>query len=473
MKKSINLLIKIYLLILPVIAQQVQKKPQEKNKVENIYNHIENQSNSQKENQINSQNNYPNNNQNIKQNNIKNNRNNNQNPPINCNENKNNPNYLKEELEQVFEELKLNIPLFMNNMKNTSDPFSQLKPKEPKEKYIKEEVNFESIRENFESNQNQKNRKQIIEKENELFGFLTQKDCTNLFNFTLDIFKDEIFKEYKNGKKEFLSKVIKSIKDYVQCNSIVELIIQGASNNKKKNFKYILFLIYEISSNPGSLKEGQSEVLYNISLCLEKYFNIYWGSVERETSDYRDKIDEKEDISLILFKTLSNLINIHHDDEIDGYHDEIINKSKFGIMRDEQAKKLHKEILDFSHQFYDFGNGANINSIMNISILKFDDLNDEKLFEQEIFYDIPFVPLDDSNNNDNDNIARDFICISIFDENGDEINFADLQEEDKPIYYNHKKNRNMKQCIFFNESKEDLDKDEITPENNIIYEEEF
>ena len=436
MKKRINLLIKIYLLILPVIGQQVQKKPQEQNKEENIYNHIENQSNSQKENPINSQNKYPNNNQNIKQNNIKNNRNNNQNSSIYCNENKNNPYCLKEELEHVFEELKLNIPLFMNNMKNDSDPFSQLKPKEPKEKYIKEEVNSESIRESFESNQNQKKRKQIMEKENELVGFLTQKDCTNLFNFTLNIFKDEI-----------LSKVIKSIKDYVQCNSIDELISQGASNNKKKNFKYILFLIYEISSNPDSLKEGQSEVLYNVSLCLEKYFNIYWGSVERETSDYRDKIDEKEDISLILFK--------------------------FGIMRDEQAKKLHKEILDFSHQFYDFGNGANISSSMNISILKFDDLNDEKLFDQEIFYDTPFVPLDDSNNNDNDNIARDFICISIFDENGDEINFADLQEEDKPIYYNPKKNRNMKQCIFFNESKEDLDKDEITPENNIMYEEEY
>lgn len=470
MKKRINLLIKIYLLILPVIGQQVQKKPQEQNKEENIYNHIENQSNSKKENPINSQ---PNNNQNIKQNNIKNNRNNNQNSSINCNENKNNPNCLKEELEQVFEEMKLNIPLFMNKMKNTLDPFSQLKPKEPKEQYIKEEVNPESIRENFESNQNQKKRKQIIEKENELPGFLTQKDCTNVFNFTLDIFKDEIFKVYTKGKNEFLSRVIKSNKDYVQCNSIDELISQGVSNNKKKNFKYILFLIYEISSNPDSLKEGQSEVLYNISLCLEKYFNTYWESVEREINDYRDKIDEKEDISLILFKTLSNLINIHHDDEIGGYHDEIINKSKFGIMRDKQTKKLYNEILDFSHQFRDFGNGTNISKSMNISILKFDDLNDEKLFDQEIFYDTPFVPLDDSNNNDNDNIARDFICISIFDENGDEINFADLQEEDKPIYYNHKKNRNMKQCIFFNESKEDLDKDEITPENNIMYEEEY
>ena len=90
---------------------------------------------------------------------------------------------------------------------------------------------------------------------------------------------------------------------------------------------------------------------------------------------------------------------------------------------------------------------------MNILILKFDDLNDEKLFYmgqtynlrekgiykifksrrisddigeiriQIISYDPPLVNLD--NSNDNNSIVRDFICKSIFDENGNEFNFTD------------------------------------------------
>ena len=466
MKKIINFLIIIYLLIPPLNGQKGQKGPQKQNRGKNVHNYIENPSNSQNENPNNSQNKYPNNNQNMNQNNIQNKRTNNLNSLLNCKENKNHPNCLKEELEQIYEELKSIISLFINNMKNTTDSFSQLKPQEQIEHHIKDKANFESlIGEYFESYLNQENKKQIMEKAIELAGFLTQKDCTNIFNFTSDILEDENFKENRNGKKEILSKVIESIKDYAQCNNIDELFSQGISDNKQENFKYILFLIYEISSNPDSLNEGQSEVLYNISLCLEKYFNTFWGSVGTEISDSNDNIDEKDDISLILFKTLSNLVNINHYDEIDEYHDEYNNIPKFGIMRDKQSKKFHKEILDFSQQFHDFGNGINIISSINNSILKFDDLKDGKIFAQEIFCDSPFDCLDDLNYNNNDNIVRDFICISIYDENGDEINITDLQEEDKPYYYNQRQKRNMKQCIFFNESNEGLDKDGINSED--------
>ena len=70
---------------------------------------------------------------------------------------------------------------------------------------------------------------------------------------------------------------------------------------------------------------------------LIKIFNTYGENDKNEISDSNNKIDAKQDISLILFKALSNLLNIHHYDDIDGYHDE----------RDEQAKKLHKGIIWF------------------------------------------------------------------------------------------------------------------------------
>lgn len=501
MRKAIYLLIAISLLILPIIGQQGQKGHEEQKPEENssIYNQNDNQNNNQNNNPNNNQNENPNNNNhNVNPNNNQNNRSSNQGFSFNCNENKNHPNCLKEEPNQIFEELKSNIPLFMNKMKNNSDSFSQLNPQEQIEHLMEEKNNFENLRENFERNQNQENRKQVMEKATEIAGFLTQKDCSNVSESTSDILKDENFKECRNGKKEILTNVIELIKDYVQCNNINELISQGVSNNKQENFKYILFLIYEISSNPDSLKEGQSEVLYNVTLCLEEYFNTFWGNVESEISDSKDKIDAKKDISLILFKTLSNLVNIHHYDEIDGYLDEIKNISNFGIMRNEQAKKLHKGILDFAQQFHDFGNGTyNISSSMNISIIKFDDLNNNNLFDQEqiynlsekgiyvsfkprkmmndtggntvqfISYDSPLVPLNNSNNKNN--IVRDFISLSIFDEDGNELNITDLQEDARPIiFYNQKQNRNMKQCFFFNESNEDLDRNGITSENVTI-----
>ena len=418
--------------------------------------------------------------------------NNNQNSSLIFNENKNYHHSLKEESNQIFEELKLNIPFFMNNTKNNINSFSYLKPQEQIEELIKEKAIFETQREYFEINQNKENRKQIMEKATELSGFLIEKNSSNVFDSNSYILEDKNYKECRNGKKEILSKIIELIKDYAQCNGIEELIKQGKSDNNQENFKYILFLIHEISNNADLLKEGQNEVLNNITFFLEKHFNTYWGSVESRISDSSDKIDAKQSISLQLFKTSSNLINIQHYDEIDGYLYEDKNMSDIGIMRYDQAKKFHLGILDFSQLFHDFENGIFI--IGGSSILKFDDLKDIKLFDQKqaynlsekgiyttfkprrmmnfidenkvqfISYDSPFVHLD--NLNDNNNIVRDFICIRVFDENENEINISDLKEEGRPdIYYNQKKNSNIKQCFYFNESKEDSDKDGITSEN--------
>ena len=479
------ILLLILLLILLIIEQQGQKEPQDQNQREIIYNKNENSSNNQNKNPNNNQNENPKNNHNEMQNN-------NQNSSLIFNENNNYHHSLKEESNKIFEELKLNIPLYMNNMKNNTDSFSYLKPQGEIGELIKEKATFETQREYFEINQNKENRKQIMEKATELSGFLIEKNSSNVFDSNSYILEDKNYKECRNGKKEILSKIIELIKDYAQCNGIEELIKQGKSDNNQENFKYILFLIHEISNNADLLKEGQNEVLNNITFFLEKHFNTYWGNVQSRINDFTDKIDAKQSISLQLFKTSSYLINIQHYDEIDGYLYEDKNMSDFGIIRYEQTKKFLIGILYFSQLFHDFGNG--IFNIGSSSILKFDDLKEIKLFDQEqtynlsekgiyitfkpkrmmndfdenkvkfIFYDSPFIPLD--NSNDNNNIVRDFICISIFDENGNEINISDLKEEGRPdIYYNQKMNSNIKQCFYFNESKEDSDKDGITSEN--------
>ena len=293
-----------------------------------------------------------------------------------------------------------------------------------------------------------------------------------------------------------MTNIISLVKNYVQCENIDDLISSGVSNDMQENFKYILFLIYEISSNPDSLKEGESEILYNVTLCLQENFDTYWEKVEINIIQDSDKADVKQDVSFILIKTLSNLVNVHHYDELDGYLEQ--NRTDFGIVRNEQAKKIHRGILDFAKQFHDFGNETyNISSSMNISILKFDDLDDTNLIDREQIYNlsdlgiclkfkprkmmndttgniVQFIaydsPLVSVNGSDTDNnIVRDFISLSIFDENGIELNISNLPEDARPeIFYNQNNNKGMKKCFFYNESYEDLDTNGMTAENVTI-----
>ena len=210
-----------------------------------------------------------------------------------------------------------------------------------------------------------------MEKATEIAEFLTKKDCSIISNSSSDILKDDSFNNCREEKKEILADVISYVKDYVKCENIDELISNGISDNKQENFKYILFLIYEVSSNPDSLKEGESEILYNVTHCLQENFDKYWEAIKTNISENENKGEIKQDISLIIIKTLSNLINIHHYDEIDGYIDKDKNISDSGLMRNEQAKKIQKGIIDFAQKFHDFGNATyNISSSMNISINK-------------------------------------------------------------------------------------------------------
>ena len=135
---------------------------------------------------------------------------------------------------------------------------------------------------------------------------------------------------------------------------------------------------------------------------------------------------------------------------------------------------------------------------MNISILKFDDLKKEELEEQEqifnlsdqdiyisfkprkllnmtggntvqfVTYDSPLVPVVDESNK-GENIVRDFISLSLFDENGNELNITDLPEDSRPfILYKQTNERSMKNCFFYNESREDLDTNGIHSKNVTI-----
>ena len=385
-----------------------------------------------------------------------------------------------------FEDMKSGVPDFINNMMNQSNSFSELNSEQQMDLLNKEKNTFGSMTENFKNNQNQENRKQVMEKATEIAEYLTKKDCSNSSSsISSEIYEDSNFQECRQEKQKIMTDIISLVKDYVQCENIDTLISSGVSIDKQENFKYILFLIYEVSSNPDSLKEGESEILYNVTLCLQENFDTYWTSVETDITSDSDKVDLKQDISLILIKTLSNLVNIQRYDEMDGFIETNIAES--GIMQNEQAKKIHRGMLEFAQKFNDFGNASyTISSSMNISVLKFDDLDNNELLNTEqvynlsdqgiiikfkprkmmsdndgntmqfISYDSPLVST--NNTNEDNNIVRDFVSLAIFDDEGKQIDITDLSEDAKPeIYYSQNQNRSMKMCFFYNETNGDLD----------------
>ena len=491
MKQVIYLLLLSILFISPIFSRHLQSKDNQGGNNQNQNNPNQNQDqNNPNQNQNNPNQNQDQNNPNQNQNNP----NQNQETSVNCNENKNHPSCLKEDSNQILEEMKSNVPDFMNNMKNQSNSFSQLNSEKQMDKLKEEKNSLGNLTENFKKSPTQETRKEMMEKATEIAEYLTKKDCSNSTNSTSsEILGDTNFKECREQKKEIMTDIISLVKDYVQCKNIDTLISSGVSEDKQENFKYILFLIYEVSSNPDSLKKGESEILYNVTLCLQENFDTYWSSVETAITNDSEKVDVKQDVSLILIKTLSNLVNVHHYDEIDGYLEK--NVSNLGIMKNDQAKKLHKGILEFAQKFHDFGNATyNISSSMNISILKFDDLNDTKLLDREqiydlgdkgiilrfkprkmmndtdgnivqfIAYDSPLVSMNSSN--EDNNIVRDFVSLAIFDDKGKEINITDLPEDARPeILYSQNQNKSMKMCFFYNESNGDLDTKGMAGEN--------
>ena len=400
----------------------------------------------------------------------------------------------QEEGNPIIEGMKSGVPDFIYDMTSQSSSFSKLDSEQQMTKLNEEKNNLGSITEQFQNSQTPENRKVMMEKATEIAGFLTKKDCSS--STSSETSEDSNFHECRAQKKEIMTDIISLVKDYVKCENIDTLISSGVSEDKQENFKYILFLIYEVSSNPDSLKEGESEILYDVTLCLQENFDTYWSSVATDITSDSDKGDVKQDVSLILIKTLSNLVNVHRYDEIDGYLETTISES--GLMINDQAKKIHKGMLEFAQKFNDFGNGTyNVSSSMNISVLKFDDLEDTTLLntEQEydledkgiiikfkprkmmsdtegntmqfISYDSPLVSTNSSN--EDNNIVRDFVSLAIFDDTGKEVSINDLPEDARPeIYYSQSQNKSMKMCYFYNELNGDLDTKGMAGENITI-----
>ena len=410
---------------------------------------------------------------------------------------------LKDRSKPIIDEMKTKMPDFIEEMMEQSNLFEKLSSSKQFQ-YLEQTKNeLNENRNKMKEEENQQNRKELVEKSTELAEFLNKRDCS--------LFKDENkYQECRNKKKDILNDLISDIQNYFQCEKIIEIVKEGMTDDVEQNLKYILFLISEITNNPDSLKEGQSEILYNITLCLEENFEEYWdnvqNSLEQKSSLNSTILSIKKDISYMLLKSLSNLINILHYDEIDGYikNDNISNA---GIMENPEGKKIHKGIFNFIKHFNDFGNGTyNITDKMNVSVIVYEEetqetktrllkeeneeenekqiynisdkgivviLHPKKMIQKKGGYAFQFVNFESPliSIEKNGKTIRDFISITIYDKNGNEINMTNLSDDEKPIIlYNKSYHKNLKHCFYYNETIEELKSDGIEAIDDANYE---
>ena len=430
---------------------------------------------------------------------------------IDCNDKKNrrHPFCLKDRSKSIMNNMKTKMPDFIENMMDQSELFNQLSSSSQMKILQQTKEDLKEYKNKLNKTNSQNNRKELVEKSTELAEFLNKRDCSLYENK-----KD--YKECRAKKKDILSDLISGIKQFFQCDKMVDIIKKGMTNDVEQNLKYILFLITEITNNADSLKKGESEVLYNLTLCLQENFEDYWKNVQsslKEKSTLTSAVKAiKKDISFMLLKSLTNLINILHYDEIDGYVQNN-NISKAGIMENSKGKKIQKGIFDFIKQFNDFGNGTyNISDKMNISVIVYEDdektkaqtrllleeppkeneeENDEQIYNisdkgiyvilhpkkmmkrkkghamQFVVFDSPLIPIE---RNESNSTIRDFISITVFDKKGKEINITDLPKGERPvILYNKKHHKNLKHCFYYNETTEDLDTEGVESSDNFSH----
>ena len=420
--------------------------------------------------------------------------------------NKMNPICLKKRYNNLYNILETKMP--ETDVNNEIETFSKLSDSEQMDLLDDIFKNFdEEIEKNDNSTQIIRN---IINKEK----YLVNIDCSNFANERIDNSLKEIDnKEYKNcreNKKVKQKKIIQYLKCNIDCNYLSFLISKnGISDNVEYNLKYLFLLVEEVTNNADSFNQGDSEVLMNMTTCLQENYEVYWNQVqeylkEKETPDITITTIKK-DISNLLISSIANLVKVLHFDEIDNYiSDDEKNITSKGLMASKKGKQIHKSIKQFMKNFNEFGDGLyNLSDSLIINITINDEykeaenktsLEEEKVIKYEdqgiilllkpqsmmkqynayaiqlINYDSPLISIK-SNNDTNDNVLNTFISITLYDKEGNEIKIDKIPKDIRPkILYDKEYYKYMNTCYFYNEEIEDLSENGVLINDNYTFE---
>ena len=336
---------------------------------------------------------------------------------------------------------------------------------------IKEEIKEQQ--ENAE-----KHIKELIEKGTEIAKYLSYKVC--------DI-ADMDYEECRNDKKKLLSNLLGAVKDnFGECSVIIGQISK-LTEDASLNLKYILFLIDAITENPDAIEKGKSQIVYDILNCLEDKLEEYWPAISAKIGNQEISVNTKLDITNLLLKSYSNLVNVIHFEEIDGY----IKKANeaTGLIPDSQAKKIHQGIFSILKKLNEFGEGVyNISANLALNVIVnpgnldvkgdaevkwiYDEnkgigikLHSNYMLRekgakslQAVIFDSPFVSLRASNEKEG-GTSNTFVGITLYDADGNEIIVKDFNIEDlRPeIFFKKTLYNAMTTCLYYNEEEDTIE----------------
>ena len=417
---------------------------------------------------------------------------------INCyiKENQLNPRCLKDKIIPLSNILKTDIPLFIKKIDKQVPQFSSMI-------YSHKYLYLENLLNEFK-NISDDNTRNIFEKSIEIVKFLTNIDCTvftsGSTNNEYETINNQNYVECRKRKQNSLKEILNKMKGVINCSTLSDIITEKLGTDEEENIKYILFLINELSNNPDSYIQGQSQSLIDISICLQEKFENFSLII----NDYDDldssKIMVKKDLSYALLQTLTNLAKVIHYDEIDGYIDSS-KKTKNGLIISENTVNIQKKIIEFSKTLNEFGDELyNLSSSMFVKIESNNSLvndNDTEIKTIEIpnkdillkiysnymikhynakdlqilVFDSPLVSVKSSGNQiETSDSLNTFISIILYNEKGEEIPINSIDEKYRPeILYLKSKYENLKKCYYYNEEKKELVSDGIIVDENFEY----
>ena len=399
---------------------------------------------------------------------------------------------INSKIKSLFDKLNTEIPDFIINIGKKMHDFGEKTYETQQEILINLNNTIKNVIDEIkEKKDNLKDSiKEFIEKSMEMAGLLTHRDCG----------KSEYIPFYKcrNEKKYIFAQIVGTIKEEFQCSTIIDMITTNLiSKDLSYNLKTVLFFIFSMTSNPDSLSKGSTQILFDIENCLREKFDNFWPIVEKfiKIKELYKKV--KKDSLYIMMDILSNLVKLIRQDEADGYLSSI-----HGLIVDEMAQKLQKNIITFSKRFNEFGtNFYNITASLalnvtinpggleksadaELSVMNIEHkgikviLHSNYLLRltgayslQTIVFESPLVSLRGKREKkEKDLFANIFVGITLYDKNQKEIIDVDMNIKDlRPqIFFKKKLFKAMKTCLFYDENDKELESEGVTTDDNFI-----
>jgi len=359
--------------------------------------------------------------------------------------------------------------LFISEIQQKLSDFKNYTEEKKNEIIDTTQKEYEQLYKNFKKEKS-KYIKAFVEKTTELSQLLSYKIC-NITNI-------DSYENCRNNKKNIFSDILEKIKDEFQISKIFGY--NFFSNYYEHNLKEFLYLLFSITINYDSIANSKSYIIFDLVFSSKDIIEKYMPKMANKLKDQTQILSYKQDISTLLVKSISNLVNIIHFEEIDGYIKNI-NKTT-GLIMSKQAKTLYDNIFkvlpilnEFGNKFYNISNKLFLNVGINpgnleanldakLTVYNFEDkgikiyLHSNFLlritgasFIQTVVFDSPLVSIRGGMELYQGLTSNYFVGITLYDKNGKPIIVKDIDLYKPIIYYKKKLFNAMGTCLLYNE----------------------